>query len=183
MKTFVKNAIVLIAMLLCGMNVAHADKPFQVPYLHITDIVSQPGESEVAFLTRAGAQMHAYSVANGYETCGVVGKSATGYAIVLGTNNSHVGCIFLHAQVLPGYVDSGDVIHSHIPDNKTYLENAVDAKMAGQPNPMEPVRIKIDATNHFSAEDFREPSGYLPTTDGGLVHESGKPGTETKVAP
>lgn len=182
MKTFVKNAIVLIAMLLCGMNFAHA-KTFSLPYLHITDIVSQPGESEVAFLTRAGAQMHAYSVAHGVETCGVVGKSATGYAIVLGTNNSHIGCIFLHAQVLPGYVDSGDVIHSHIPDDKTYIENVVDAQLAGQPVSNAQVRIKITSTNHFSAEDFADKSGYLPTTDGGLLHEAGAPGTETKVAP
>ena len=173
MKTLIAIAVLMLAA------VAHSHD-VQIPYQHIADYTSNQGETEIQFMKRIGKEMHAYSQANGVETCGVIGKSASGYSIILGTNLSHIGCIFLHDHLIAGYTDSGDVIHSHIPDNKTYILSPVDAIMAHIPMPAEQTRIKIDSSSHFSKWDFDPPSGYLATPNG-LIHESGKVGIEKKV--
>lgn len=175
-----KSAIAFtIAALFAACAGANTARSITVPYSHIGDYASHTGETEIQFLRRISTVMVAYSAEHEVETCGVVGKNGDAYALVLGTNGSHIGCVFDPSKVLAGYAVV-DRIHSHVPDNRTYLLSAVDAKLAGVPNPMAPTRIKIDSTVHFSAWDFDAP-GYLATPKG-LLYEHGA-GTETEVAP
>lgn len=175
MKTIVHNLALALALLAALPAFA---RTVEVPYQHLGDYVSAPGETEVTFLKRIAPLMHTYSMRHEVETCAAVGRYGDTYAVVLGTNLSHVGCVIDHAKLLPGYAFV-EGIHSHVPDDRTYLLSAADAKLAGVRIPLDPVRIRIDSTSHFSRFDFDAP-GYL-AVEGGLLHEDGRPGTETEV--
>jgi hypothetical protein len=170
-------AMTIVALIFGACVIDQDAKAATVPYVHIADYVSAPGESETHFLQRVAPDMVAYSAQHNVETCGVVGKNGAGFSLILGTNQSHIGCVFQPSVVLPGFV-AVDRIHSHINDKKTFFLNPADATLAGVEMPSGLQRQKIDATNHFSAWDYDAP-GYL-AIPGGILFEHGK-GTETFV--
>lgn len=167
----------IFALMLVSIVTMANSKEITVPYKHIADYSSHSGETEVQFLHRIAPEMVSYSAKYEVETCGVIGRRGDAYSIMLGTNGSHIGCVFDPLKTLNGYLPI-DRIHSHVPDTKTYLLSAVDAKLANIPNPMTPVRIKIDSTTQFSAWDYGS-SGYL-AIPGGVLYEHGQ-GTSALV--
>jgi hypothetical protein len=186
--------IALVTLSVLSMGVVHAETDavgvFRVPYEHIADLKSQPGESEHAFLKRIGPQLRAYADQTGYEACGVIGSDGQGnYGVVLGSSHAHLSCINKAVRVLPGMTSTGETIHTHGKQGGFTMskidkimfvldQDNLTAAAGLDPNGMTQVTVHGQDRFHFSGEDFGNP-GYLATPDG-LLYQHG-PGTEQAV--
>jgi hypothetical protein len=175
------NRFAVITLLICALRCAVAfAAPISVLEYPLGEMTSNPGESLPAFLARVGEQLRAFSDRTGFEACAALATDGTRYGVELHSNHSHIACV-INAQRLPaGMHATGESIHSHPQDTQTYLLSAVDAKLAGVPNPMTPTRIKPDPTAAFSKWDYANGPGYLATPTG-IIHQHG-PGTDQRIS-
>ncbi len=143
-----------------------------LPYEHIADLRSLPGETEHAFLLRVAPQLRAYSDKTGFEACGIIGADGHGgFGVVLGSSHSHIGCANDPARVIAGQTSTGETIHSHGRRGLRILATPADVIMMG--SPIDPPRYMggFDLA-HFSDADFAHP-GYLATPTG-LLYQAGQ---------
>src|SRR5690625_4943056 len=82
------------------------------PQVHqLRTMTSQPGQSKVAFLVDVAHWMRAWSDKTGFEACGEIAQNANGWAVVVTTSRSHIGCA---VNLIPSNTpDTGETIHSH----------------------------------------------------------------------
>ena len=155
-----------------------------LPYEHLGDYTSTPGETEHAFLIRMGPVFRAFADRTTEEACAEIGATAdsTSWGLVVGTNHSHLGCVIDSAHVLPGMTATGVTIHTHGKKRWNFDLSAIDRELTGMPTDGHPHRIQGENVDHFSPTDFATGPGYL-TTPTGLLYQAGKPGTEVAVAP
>lgn len=160
-----------------GVN-AHMqrDDASSLPYVHLEDYISQPGETKIQFLRRVGVELRRYADRTTYEACGTIASDGQRWGIVIGTSDSHIGCIVHSSKVPSGMVSTGESIHTHGRKNFTFHITEVDAFFAGAADGM---RMQSGDVYHFSATDYGAP-GYLATPDG-LRYEDGHPGSEREV--
>lgn len=167
------NTFAAIALVLCLMRCATAfAAPVSVLEYPLGEMISSQGESLSAFLARVGVALRAFSDRTGFEGCAALATDGTRYGVELHTNRSHIACVIDEQHIPAGMRAVGESIHSHPQDNQTYLLSAVDAKLAGIPNPMAPTRIKPDSTSQFSVWDYKNGPGYLATPFG-ILHQHG----------
>jgi hypothetical protein len=143
-----------------------------LPYEHIADLRSGPGESLHAFLRRIAPQLRAYSDKTGFEACGIIGTDGHGgFGVVLGSSHSHIGCANDPAREIDGMTSTGETIHSHGRQGLRIRANAADVIMMG--SPIDPPRYMggFDLMR-FSDADFAHP-GYLATPSG-LLYQAGE---------
>lgn len=167
------NTFAVIALIICALRCAVAfAAPVSVLEYPLGEMTSSQGESLPAFLARVGVALRAFSDRTGFEGCAALATDGTRYGVELHTNRSHIACVIDEQRIPAGMHAVGESIHSHPKDNQTYLLSAVDAKLAGIPDPMAPTRIKPDSTSQFSVWDYKNGPGYLaiPT---GILYQHG----------
>ncbi len=153
-----------------------------VPFISLTTIIQRDGESQDQYLVRLAQWMLNYTTGTNYEICGALAKSESGQLSVrLFTNNSHISCANTGA-VAPGYVATGDSIHSH-PVNERFTIN--DADRAFIRDRIGGGQVKRNAAfaaggKDFSDQDYLSGPGYL-VAHGRLLYQSGR-GTSIVVA-
>ena len=147
-----------------------------LPYVHLADYISQPGETKIQFLRRVGIELRRYADRTTYEACGTIATDGQRWGIVIGTSDSHIGCIVHSGKAPAGMTSTGESIHTHGRKNFTFHITDVDAFFAGAADGM---RMQSGDVYHFSATDYGAP-GYLATPDG-LRYEDGRPGSEREV--
>lgn len=158
-----------------GVNARmQADDASSLPYAHLEDYISQPGETKIAFLTRVGAELRKYADHTGFEACGAIASDGTRWGVVIGSSHSHIGCAIYPDKLPPGMTFTGESIHTHGRKNFSFIMNKADLAFTNTPDP-EPVRMQSGDVFHFSSPDYVAP-GYLATPDG-LLYQHG-PGTE-----
>jgi hypothetical protein len=140
-----------------------------LPYQHVADVRSQPGESVEAFLYRLIPVFRAWADKTGAEACAELGRQADGiYGVVIGSNHSHIGCLVYRDKVLPGMQPTGQTVHTHGVQRQVTL-NAADFKLlalqgntiyiAAEGRP----RISGQSVDRFSTADYADSPGYLIT--------------------
>lgn len=152
----------------------------RLPYEHIADATSQPGESEQAFLLRIAPQLRAFSDKTGFEACGVIASDGRGaFGVVLGSSLSHLACVNDHSRVPAGMTDTGETIHSHGRQGAFNMSKADKLLRGIEPGP-DLVPVHGQDLGHFSRADYAGGAGYLATPDG-LMYQHGD-GTEATVS-
>lgn len=148
-----------------------------LPYEHIADVTSEPGESENAFLLRIGPQLRAYSDKTGFEACGTIGSDGQGhYGVVLGSSHSHLSCVNYPDRVVAGMTATGYTIHSHGKqgvfsmsrnDKLLFSVGADPTETTGlSPDGMDLVMVHGQLLDRFSDSDYESGPGYLATPTG-----------------
>lgn len=168
----------VVALVLVGVGAAPALNAQEVPsgavpYEHLGDFVSAPGETEDAFLLRLAPELRDYADRTGYESCGVVGSDGNGrFGVVLGSNQSHIACLSNTFAVLPGMSSTGQTIHSHGRVG-SFEWSAVDKRLAeSDVAALTDDTIRAQDVETFSPGDYRSGPGYL-AVPGGLLHQDG----------
>ena len=151
-----------------------------LPYEHLADYTSLSGESETAFLKRVGPEFRAYADTTGMEACAEICTDGSTFGLVVGSNDSHIGCVISTARVLHGMHATGVTIHTHGREHFTFQMSKIDLAMTGLSNDDQHVRLSGEDAYHFSSTDFATGPGYL-ATPAGLAYQAGKPGTEIVV--
>lgn len=143
-----------------------------LPFTTLETVVSAQGQSFDSFLLEVGQTLRAYSDKSGYEACGMLAKTPSGYGIVVTTTGSHIGCV-IHPDVLPdGMVSMGVTIHSHGRDRMVPM-NRQDRRLAGI-SPEDELRYQVVGQDlfHFSPTDYAGGPGYLATPNG-VIYQDG----------
>lgn len=161
----------------------------ELPYEHVSDQVSQPGETKQAFLLRMAPVLREWANQTGMEACAEIGASDDGrYGLVVGTNHSHLGCVIDPNRVLPGMHATNETIHTHGRGN-AFSPNAadmvmMDAQTAQRVDAVRAMRRPLlggQTLNRFSAADYASGPGYLATPTG-LIYQHGE-GTDQVITP
>lgn len=149
-----------------------------LPYEHISNLTSFPGETKSAFLQRVAPSLRAYSDKTGFEACGVIATGPQGgFSVVLGSSHSHLACVNDPSHVLEGYTLTGETFHSHGTAKQFVVNKAdkllMDPQIADQ---LETARRRMLAGQslfHFSPADFASGPGYLATPNG-VIYQHGE---------
>lgn len=181
MNTFLKAAAALVLAGLSSLAIASPDAA-HLPVTHLATLLSQPGETEHAFLLRIAPTLRDYATRTGFQACGVIGTDGQGrYGIELGSNQSHLGCI---AHALPeGMTATGESIHGPGKRGGFTMSNVDKVIFAAMDDPHDEVDgltpdSGILVTMHgqnpdvFSDTDFTAPS-YLVTPTA-LLYQHGR---------
>jgi hypothetical protein len=184
MSTATRLTLALLATLMAGTAIAH---PPELPYEHIADYTSNPGESEHTFLIRMVPVFRAWADETSMEACAAIGTDGAGrYGLVVGTSRSHLGCVVDMNRVLPGMTDTGETIHTH-GRSAPFAPNRADMALmdpttAASVDAVRAMRRPLlggQVLDRFSAEDYASGPGYL-TTPTGLLYQHGE-GTAVPV--
>jgi hypothetical protein len=173
-------AVFLVLVSGFGSLAKAGTEPGGLPYEHIADYTSNPGESEHAFLIRMVPVFRAWANKTAMEACAEIGSDGAGrYGLVVGTSRSHLGCVIDDARVLPGMAGTGETIHTHgrcapFAANRADMvlmdpatASAVDAVRA-----MRRPLLNGQTLDQFSAADYNSGPGYLATPTG-LIYQHG----------
>lgn len=149
-----------------------------LPYEHIVDLLSAPGESEQSFLLRVAPQLRTFSDKTGFESCAEVAQSLDGssFGLVLGSSLGHMGCAVYTSNIPAGMVATGRTIHSHGSQHVFKINTSDKAMMS----PEDADRLSTSRRNtfagqsvdHFSPTDYAAGPGYLATPKG-LIYQNG----------
>lgn len=152
-----------------------------LPYVHIADYYSNPGESKNDFLLRIGPKLRAYSDKTGFEACGVIATNQQGqFAVVLGSSLSHIGCVNDTTRIPHGMTSTNETIHSHGRNGLRIMATQSDWILMGNPfNP--PHYVGGFDLSHFSDQDFEHP-GYLATPTG-VLYQDGSASSVQQLKP
>lgn len=150
-----------------------------LPYEHVGDYTSNPGESEHAFLIRMVPIFRAFAERTGEEACAAIGVEPDGktYGLIIGSNDSHVGCA--SDRIPGGTTYTGETIHTHGRRKQAFEPNKSDRIFLGMDSAYVGGHVLIihgEDPDHFSETDFATGPGYLATPDGLLYQHGG--GTE-----
>lgn len=144
-----------------------------LPYEHIANFTSQPGESEQAFLMRIGPSLRAYSNKTGFESCGVIASDGKGhFGVVLGSNHSHLACVNDESRVPKGMTSTGETIHSHGRQG-SFNMNKSDKILSGIDAGSGLIPVHGQILDQFSPTDYASGPGYLATPTG-LMYQHGE---------
>lgn len=152
----------------------------RLPYQALGTMTSEPGESRDHFLARVGLALRAFSDRTKFEACAEIGAAPGGQAwgVVIGSTDSHLGCVVENDRVPVGMTPTGITIHSH-GGGAGFRMSKADKILAGLDSVEHPIYINGEDLAHFSAQDFESGPGYLATPDG-LRYQHG-PGTAQAV--
>lgn len=152
------------------------DELVTLPAAPVDSFRSDAGESLDSFLVRVGAALFDFSARTQLEACGTVAESADGqrFAVDAYTYQSHVFCLSLAENVAPGFVTTGQAIHSH-PTKRAFHATDADRAFLGIRPSASPVTIRIQRPEWFSAGDYDNGPGYLATARG-VYFQAGRGG-------
>lgn len=152
-----------------------------VVYTPIAVIQGAPGESQDLVIARAAKVLKTYTEAHQLEACGDLTMNADQtLRIVLGTIDSHIGCISQTVPA-PGYVVLGLTIHSH-PTRRSFSANPADIA-ANSVSESSKAHLHNGETlsvhsSGFSKQDFLS-HGYL-VANGHLLYQHGEGTTQDR---
>lgn len=184
MKGTLAVGLVIAGMFIAGHVIIHMDREAvsKLPYVHIADVTSDPGESEHAFLIRAADSFREFSNLTGLEACAVIGSTPDGkqFGLVIGSTEAHLACLNDTAHMLPGMQSTGETIHTH-GDGKTHELNKVDEIILRLADPYSSLPSKRgENVWQFSPQDYAA-SGYLVTPTN-VLYQHGE-GTASEIKP
>lgn len=158
MKTVIATALLALSFQVSAHDVAHADLS-SVEFVKHSEMVSEAGETQEQFLVRVALAMRSVTAETGFEYCGRLGMSEDGFAIVLSTNESQIGCLVSNDMV-DGYAPVALHIHSHPHARRVRLteNDMVFAKKGTRVGQTLPVH-----SHTFSDTDYNGSAGYLVT--------------------
>lgn len=90
-----------------------------IPTWVLSECTAIPNQSKQEFIAQVASHALSWTEAIGFEVCGVVGEDSQGkLSVILSTNKSQTGCIFVDELVMEGSARTQDQIHTHpyIPD-------------------------------------------------------------------
>lgn len=152
----------------------------RVPYEMIFEARSEAGETMDAFMARVAPQLRAYSDETGFEACAAIAQAPTGeYGVVVGTNKAHIACAIFSSMVPEGMRATGQTVHSHGGD-RAFTASAADKTLMMQaliPPRGRVLTVHGQTLDAFSDVDLDAGPGYLATPNGGLLHQTGTPGS------
>lgn len=177
MKTLISTALLALSMNASAGELSHGTFSGKVDFETVTEMTSEIGEEQEAFLLRVARELHTFTEETGFEACGRLTMNAESrYAVTLTTNNSHVGCL-VTMEAPEGYNYTPLHIHSH-PHTRTVRLNKNDRVFLH--NKMK-ANDRYNIGNGYSETDIETGAGYL-VTHNALMYQYGR-GTARVVAP
>jgi hypothetical protein len=167
-----------LALALVGFSASayHTDVDVQsLPYQHLFDVQSSPGESQDAFVVRIAPQLRAWSDTTKMEACASISVKDGIYAAVVGTSKSHLGCAIYSAKRPEGFAFTGDSIHSHGGNNRFRMNDAdrIFQNVSGDARSGYTAVVYGQELSSFSETDLHGAPGYLATING-VMYQDGK---------
>lgn len=126
------------------------------------EFTSESGEELVSFLHRVAPTLHLFSRDKGQEACGAIGTDGQRFSIQVYTDGVPQGCAIHTSEVSPGFVFSGQTLHSHpwqkilvmTPAARAWSQHYKDGN-AGAPT------LRNDGSSGFSKADRANGDGWL----------------------
>ena len=154
-----------------------------ISYKALFEMHSEAGESMDAFAMRVAPRLRAFSDETHFEACGVIAVAADGrFGVIVGTNESHIGCVNAHELIPEGMTSTQQTIHSHGTDatvrpNKSdlalyekYLGKYGMGYNTGRPRAF--MKLSGQDVNYFSDQDHYGEDGYLAAGSGEVLHHT-----------
>jgi len=178
-----KNVLLATALLVGSLEVAahelsHGTFSGTVEFAKVTELVSATGENQEQFLVRVARELHSLTAKTGFEHCGRIGVSEDGFAVVITTNKSQIGCL-VSQEVVDGYAPTALHIHSH-PHVRRIRINKNDRVFLRQPTRKLNSVQNLGYEETFPDTDYNGSPGYVVTSKA-LMYQHG-PGTARVVA-
>lgn len=174
MKTVIATALLALSLQVSAHD-TDGSLSSKVEFAKHSEMVSEAGEGQEQFLIRVARAMQSVTAETGYEYCARLGMNENGFAVVITTNKSQIGCL-VTAETVPGYAPSALHIHSH---PHARFVRAIEADLAFVKDAKVGDRIKVQ-TFTFSNTDYNGSAGYLVTVSS-LMYQWGR-GNVTTVA-
>ena len=154
-----------------------------VPYTYLGTLYSVGPTTRDAFALAVSPYLHGYAEKHNKESCGEIARNADHrYALVWGTNHSHVGCIIPLQNVPTGFVPFGATIHAHPVRN--YYYSRIDVRFGVSGGAVGERRgtfiFDMGADRHFSERDYESGRGYLATPNG-AIFQNGSASSVAKI--
>lgn len=151
-----------------------------IPYSYLGTLVSSRPTTLNDFVLGISPYLHGYAEKTNTESCGEIAKNKSGvYALIWGTNHSHLACVIPEANVPNGFTAIGMTIHAH-PVRRGFRMTKADVVLGGFGCLGRWVGLFVDTPNHFSQDDYAGGPGYLAIPDG-AIRQNGSASTVEAV--
>lgn len=151
----------------------------RIPYTYLGTLYSTGPTTRDAFALAVSPYLHGYAEKTNTESCGEIARNAQHrYALIWGTNHSHLGCIIPGGNVPIGYQPTGVTIHAH-PVRPGFHMTVADVALGQFGAVGRYVGLFVDTPSHFSATDYQGGAGYLATPDGSIYQDGSRASTVT----
>lgn len=149
----------------------------RIPYTYLGTLYSSGPTTRNAFALAVSPYLHGYAEKTNTESCGEIARDpGHRYALIWGTNHSHLGCIIPGGNVPAGYQPTGVTIHAH-PVRPGFRMTVADVILGQFGVVGRYVGLFVDTPNHFSATDYAGGAGYLATPSGAIFQDGSRAST------
>ena len=149
----------------------------RIPYDYLGTLRSVGPTTRDAFALAVSPYLHGYAEKTNTESCGEIARDAQHhYALIWGTNHSHLGCIIPDGNVPSGYDPTGVTIHAH-PVRPGFRMTVADVVLGQFGAVGRYVGLFADTPSHFSATDYQGGAGYLATPNGSIYQNGSRSST------
>jgi len=150
-----------------------------IPYHYLGTLVSVGPTTRNDFALAVSPYLHGYATKTDTESCGeIASNSRHEFALIWGTNHSHLGCIIPAGNVPNGFTTTGVTIHAH-PVHPGFHMTKADVILGQFGRVSRYVGLFVDTPSHFSATDYQGGPGYLATPAGAIFQDGSRNSTMT----